>query len=124
MAQIKKSQSPALQAQADVFRFLVQHAEKHPQIVEIYAIDTNDIIDLWTVIDPEYDGAEEVLAELDVKLLQQFPHVAFDFMTVYKGEEQSVKFQLQNNTPIYSKTNSKGNNGAECFATPCQSRSQ
>jgi hypothetical protein len=120
MAQVKAaSQLPAPKSKPDAFHFLVQHAEKHPQIVAIYAINANGVIDLWTVIDSEFDGAEEILAEIDVTLLQQFPHVEFDFMTVYQGEEQPVEIQLQNSRLIYSKTNHEGkNDNAQRFATP------
>ena len=100
--------SSQAQSEPDVFQFLAQLAEEYPHIAAIYAINVNEVIDLWTVISPNSDTAEESLAEIDVELLQQFPHIAFDFMTVYKGEEQFIGTQLQGSTLIYSKMNCKG----------------
>jgi len=75
-----------LQREYSAYKFLVQHATQLHQVVEIYAIVNNGVIDLWTVVDGDLYQAGESLAELDVELLVEFPDLYFDFMTVHKNE--------------------------------------
>ena len=58
--------STQFQPECGAFQFMIQLAEKYPQIVAIYAITIRGVIDLWTVIAPEFNQAEEILAEIDV----------------------------------------------------------
>jgi len=99
-----------LQREHSAYKFLVQHAAQLPQVVEIYAIVNNGVIDLWTVVDGDLYQAGETLAELDVELLIEFPDLYFDFMTVHK-DEVHAETMPKDRTLIYSRDSYKNENG-------------
>lgn len=98
------------QREYSAYKFLIQRAAQLPQVVEIYAIVDNGVIDLWTVVDGDLYQAGEALAELDVELLIEFPDLPFDFMTVHK-DEVHAETMPKGRTLIYSRDSEKNRNG-------------
>lgn len=99
-----------LQREHSAYKFLVQRAAQLPQVMEIYAIVDNGVIDLWTVVDGDLYQAGEALAELDIELLVEFPDLPFDFMTIHKNE-LDAETMPKNRTLIYSNISEKNKNG-------------
>jgi len=81
--------------------FFVTEVSKFAEVFAVYSIVKEGVIDLWTIIEGDLYKAEGKVIDAQIKLLDEFPGLLFDFMVLPKTSERLEEIIPSDATQLY-----------------------
>ncbi len=82
-------------------RDFAERVSMYPTIEGVYVLSSDNVHDVWTVIEEFNDETEDKIAKAELQLVTQYPDFSFDFMLIRRNGRELTEILPEGSKPLF-----------------------